>query len=69
MFRIVIKKVKVCKDMTNTSYIWDCYHTITNHTIYVRRETNSTVYFIYKPRTNKTGSISINTRICGGKTI
>ncbi len=44
--------------MTNTSY----YHTITNHTIYVLRGTTFTVYFICKSRTNKTGSISKDTR-------
>ncbi len=32
--RIINKSVKVCKDTTNTSYIWGCYHTITNHKIY-----------------------------------
>ncbi len=48
--------------MTNTSYIWGYYHTITNHTIYVCRGTTSAVYFIYKSRTNKTGSISRDTR-------
>ncbi len=47
-FRIVIMSVKVCKDMTNTSYIWGYYHTTTNHTIYVCRGTTSTVYFISK---------------------
>ncbi len=41
--------------MTNTSYIWGCYHTITNHTIYVHSGTTSTVYFICKSRTNKQG--------------
>ncbi len=35
--------------MTNNSYIWGYYHTITNHTIYVRRGTTSTVYFICNP--------------------
>ncbi len=53
-FRIIIKSVKVCKYMTKTSYIWGYYHMITNHTIYVRRGTTSTVYFICKCRTNKT---------------
>ncbi len=48
--------------MINTSYIWGYYHTITNHTTYVRRGTTSTVYFICKSRTNKTGSISRDTR-------
>ncbi len=61
-FRIVIKSVKVCTDMTNTSYNWGYYHTIANYTIYVRRGTTSTVYFICKSRTNKTGSISRDTR-------
>ncbi len=42
-----MKSVKVCKDMTNTSYIWGCYHTITNHTIYLHRGTTSTVYITY----------------------
>ncbi len=27
-----------------TSYIWGCYHTLTNHTIYVHRGAPSTVY-------------------------
>ncbi len=31
--KIINKSVKVCKDTNNTSYIWGCYHTITNHTI------------------------------------
>ncbi len=48
--------------MTNISYIWGYYHMITNHTIYIHRETTSTVYFICKSRTNKTGSISRDTR-------
>ncbi len=48
--------------MINISYIWGYCHTITNHTIYVRRGTTSTVYFIFKSRTNKTGSISRDTR-------
>ncbi len=39
----------------NTSYIWGCYHIITNHTIYVHIGTTSTVYFICKFR-KKTGS-------------
>ncbi len=39
-FQIVIKSVKICKDMTNTTYIWGCYHTITNHTIYINRGAN-----------------------------
>ncbi len=64
-FRIVIKNVKVCKDMTNTSYIWGCYHTITNHTIYLCRGTTSTVYFICKSRTSKTESISRDTSTMG----
>ncbi len=34
--------------MTNTSYIWGCYHTITNHAIYIHRGTTSTIYFICK---------------------
>ncbi len=45
--------------MTNSSYIWGCYHTITNHTIYIHRGTTSTVYFICKPRTNKTGQVGL----------
>ncbi len=48
--------------MTYTSYIWGYYNMITNHTIYVRRGTTSIVYFICKSRTNKTGSISRDTR-------
>ncbi len=48
--------------MTNTSYICGYYHMITNHTIYVRRGTTSTVYFIFKSRTNKTGLISRDAR-------
>ncbi len=60
-FWIFINSVKVCKDMTNTFYIWGYYHMITNHTIYVHRGTTSTVYFICKSRTNKTGSISRDT--------
>ncbi len=48
--------------MTNTSYIWGYYSTITNHTIYIRRGTTSTVYFICKSRTNNTESISRDTR-------
>ncbi len=46
----------------NTSYIWGCYHMKTNHTIYVRRGTISTVYFISTSRTNKTGLLSEDTR-------
>ncbi len=48
--------------MTNTSYIWGYYHMITNNTIYICRGMTSTVYFICKSRTNKTGSISRDTR-------
>ncbi len=35
----------------NTSYIWGCYHTITNHAIYVHKGTASTIYYICKSRT------------------
>ncbi len=41
----IIKSTKVCKDTINTSYTWDCYHTITHHIIYIQT-TNYTVYFI-----------------------
>ncbi len=58
VFLIVIKSVKVCKDMTNNSYIWGYFHTITNHTIYICRGTTSTVYFIGKSKLYKTGLIS-----------
>ncbi len=50
------------KATTNTYYTWSCYHLITNHTIYVHRRTTSTVYFICKSRTNKTGFTSVDTR-------
>ncbi len=65
-FQIVIKSENECKDMTNTSYIWGYYHTITNHTIYMCRGTTSTVYFICKSRTNKTGSISRDSIVAAG---
>ncbi len=35
--------------MTNTSYIWGYFHTITNHTTYVHRGTTSTVFFYASP--------------------
>ncbi len=46
----------------NTSYIWGCYHTITTHAIHVHRGTTSTVYFICKSKTNKTGLTLVDTR-------
>ncbi len=60
-FWIVIKSNGVQRH-DNTSYIWGCYHMITHPTIYIRRGTTSTVYFMYKSRTNKTGSTSGDTR-------
>ncbi len=47
-----------CKDTTNTSYIWDYSHMITDHKIYICRRTTSTVYFLIS-RINKTGSTSV----------
>ncbi len=52
---IVIKRVMMCKDMTTRLTYMGCYHTITNHTMYVHRGTTSTVYFISKSKTNKIG--------------
>ncbi len=40
------KSLKECKETTNTSYTWGCYHVITNHTTYIFRGTTSTVYFV-----------------------
>ncbi len=51
-FWINNKRVKMYTYTTNTSYTWGCYHTITNHTIYVCRGTTPTVYFKCKSRTN-----------------
>ncbi len=62
VFQIINKGVNVCKDTTNTSYTWGCYHMITNHTIYIHRGTTSTVYFICKSRRNKTELTSVDTR-------
>ncbi len=36
-FQIINKIVNVCKDTTNMSYTWGCYHMVTNHTIYICR--------------------------------
>ncbi len=46
---VYLQKHKIacrCEEpIVNTSYIWGCYHTITNHAKYVCRGTTPTVYF------------------------
>ncbi len=46
----------------NTSYMWSCYHTVTNLTIYICGGITATAYLIYKFRISKTGSTSEDTR-------